>query len=175
MTDEIPIGRTVRIRDAGLDECRLQDQSVVNPASLQLTDSEVISRERQQASGKRLDVFLKDLEDDSMCEVEVILGDTDESHIIRTIECWDNEKRKWPQRQHHPVLNAEPITRRFSNVIQLLSHAVPSIAVQACLLAADDRRALHFVEVLDAYEEAEEDGGRERAVHDEAYWRGRFR
>jgi len=175
MTDEIPIGRTVRIRDTGFDEYWLQDQIVVNPASLQLTDSEVISRERQRASGKRLDVFLKDLEDDSMCEVEVMLGDTDLSHIIRTIDYRDNEKCKWPRRQHHPVLNADSITRRFSNVIQLLSHAVPIIAVHACRRAADDRRALHFVEVLDTYEEAEEDGGKQYEAHDEAYWRGRFR
>ena len=48
-----------------------------------------------------------------MYEVEVMLGETDETHIIRTIEYWDHEKRRWPQRQHFAVLVAETITRRF--------------------------------------------------------------
>ena len=77
---------------------------------------------------------MKNPEDDSMYEVEVMLGDTNESHIIRTIEYWDNEKRKWPHRQHTAVLVAETITRRFFNVIQLFSHAVPIIAIQASLM-----------------------------------------
>jgi len=42
-----------------------------------------------------------------MYEVEVMLGETDPSHIIRSIEYWDNEKRKYPQRQHFAVLIAE--------------------------------------------------------------------
>jgi len=29
--------------------------------------------------------------------VELQLGATDESHIIRTIEYWDTERRRWPQ------------------------------------------------------------------------------
>ena len=29
-----------------------------------------------------------------------MLGETDPSHIIRSIEYWDNEKRKYPQRQN---------------------------------------------------------------------------
>ena len=44
-----------------------------------------------------LDILLKDPQDDTMFEVEVMLGETDETHIIRTIEYWDNEKRRWPQ------------------------------------------------------------------------------
>ena len=31
-----------------------------------------------------------------MYEVEVMLGETDPSHIIRCIEYWDIEKRKYP-------------------------------------------------------------------------------
>jgi hypothetical protein len=91
-----------------------------------------------------------------MYEVEIMLGDTDETHIIRTIEYWDNEKRKWPKRQHTAVLLAETITRRFYNVIQLLSHAIPIVAVQANIVEADGKRILHFSKILDTYEEPEE-------------------
>lgn len=173
MSEKITIGRPLRIRERGLDEYWLQEQIVSNPGCLGLGELEVISRERQQSAGGRLDMLLKDPEDDSMYEVEVMLGETDESHIIRTIEYWDNEKRRWPQRQHVAVLVAESITRRFFNVIQLLSHAVPIIAIQASLLEADGQTLLHFVKVLDTYEEPEEEGPSTYEVHDEAFWRSK--
>ena len=147
MMEGVPIARTIRIRDCGFDEFWLQDQIVANPASLGLGELEVITRERQQASGGRLDILMKDPEDDSMYEVEVMLGETDETHIIRTIEYWDNEKRKWPQRQHFAVLVAETITRRFFNVIQVFSHAIPIIAIQSNIVEANGQRMLTFSKI----------------------------
>jgi hypothetical protein len=171
MTEKVPIARTLRIRDQGFDECWLHDQIIADPACLGLGELEPISHERLQPAGGRLDLLLKDPTDDTMYEVEVMLGETDESHIIRTIEYWDNEKRKWPQRQHFAVLVAETITRRFFNVIQLFSHALPIIAIQASLVEANGQMVLHFVKVLDTYEEPEEEGATELETHDEAYWR----
>src|SRR2546425_4507779 len=144
MTTSIPIGKQLSILSCGYDEAWLQDQIIEDPTCLRLGELEFVSRERQQASGGRLDILLKDPEDDAMYEVEVMLGGTDETHIIRTIEYWDNEKRKWPQRQHFAVLVAEQITRRFFNVIQLISHAVPMIAIQANIIEAERRRILQF-------------------------------
>jgi hypothetical protein len=134
MADEIEVAQPISIREAGLDEYWLQSQIVDNPGCLGLGELEAIAKERQQSSGGRLDVLLKNPEDDSMYEVEVMLGETDETHIIRTIEYWDNEKRKWPQRQHVAVLVAEHINRRFFNVIHLLSHSIPIVAVQVSML-----------------------------------------
>ncbi len=91
-----------------------------------------------------------------MYEVEVMLGETDETHIIRTIEYWDNEKRKWPQRQHFAVLVAEHINRRFFNVIHLLSHSIPIIAVQVSMLIANGKKSISFTKVLDTYEEVDD-------------------
>lgn len=166
----IPIGKSQSIRSCGLDEYWLQDQIADNPSCLELGELEVVYRERTQSSGGRLDILLKNPEDDSMYEVEVMLGEIDEKHIIHTIEYWDNEKRKWPQRQHFAVLVAESITRRFYNVIQLLSHAIPIIAVQVNIVEADAKKILHFSKVLDTYEEPEEvtAGGRE---YNEEFWR----
>jgi len=92
-----------------------------------------------------LDILLKNPEDDTMYEVEVMLGETDETHIIRTIEYWDNEKRKWPQRQHYAVLVAENITRRFFNVIQLFSHSIPIIGIQANLIEVNDQKICKYI------------------------------
>jgi hypothetical protein len=166
---DIPIASTLSLREAGLDEYWLQDQIYENPTCLGLGDLESVSKERSQSSGGRLDILLKNPEDDSMYELEVMLGETDESHIIRTIEYWDNEKRRWPQRQHYAVLVAESVTRRFFNVIQLLSHSIPIIAVQANLIESGGQKSLHFSKVLDTYEEPD-DGTGDGEIYDEMYW-----
>lgn len=173
MPDLIPVGKVRSLRESGLDEKWLQDQIADNPACLQLGDLELVSRERQQSSGGRLDILLKDPQDDTMYEVEVMLGDSDESHIIRTIEYWDREKRRWPQRQHYAVLVAESITRRFFNVIQLLSISIPIIAVQVNIVEANNNLFLHFTKVMDTYEEPEDDAIGGGGKYDEEYWRGK--
>lgn len=108
-----------------------------------------------------------------MYEVEIMLGETDESHIIRTIEYRDNEKRKWPQRQHYAVLVAESITRRFFNVIQLLSHSIPVIAIQSNIIEANENKVLNFVKVLDTYEEIDDGTSIDNESYDEQYWQDR--
>ncbi len=168
---DIPIAKTVPIRDAGFDEHWLQEQIVKNPSALGLGDLEVITKEKKQSSGGRLDILLKDPEDDKMYEVEVMLGDTDETHIIRTIEYWDNEKRKFPQRQHRAVLVAEKFTRRYFNVIQLFSHAIPIIAVQAHITDVAGQKSLHFLKVLDTYEEPDDLSAPAYEEINEQYWR----
>jgi len=167
---DISIASTVSIRESGLDEYWLQEQIYENPTCLGLGDLESVAKEKQQSSGGKLDILLKNPEDDSMYEVEVMLGETDESHIVRTIEYWDNEKRKWPQRQHYAVLVAESITKRFFNVIHLFSHSIPIIAIQVNLIDSNNQKLLHFSKILDTYEEPGDDPGPEE-VHDEAYWR----
>ncbi len=173
MAGPISISKTLSIRDCGLDEYWLQDQIATNPGILGLGELELVRREKQQSSGGRLDLLLKDPEDDTMYEVEVMLGATDESHIIRTIEYWDLEKRRWPQRQHYAVLVAESVTRRFFNVIQLLSLSILVIAIQANIIEADGKRILHFAKVLDAYEEPEEETTSSSEAYDEAWWKTR--
>ncbi len=156
MAEEISIAHSVSIREAGFDEYWLQDQIWSNPAALGLGDLEALNKERKQNSGGRLDILLKDPQDDSMYEVEVMLGETDETHIIRTIEYWEYEKRLRPQRQHYAVLVAEQVTRRFFNVIHILSHSIPIIAIQASLIESNGKRSLFFTKVLDTFEEIDD-------------------
>ena len=63
-------------------------------------------------------------------EVELQVGSTDEAHIVRTIEYWDIERKRYPQYDHCAVLIAEDITSRFLNVISLFNGMVPFIAIQ---------------------------------------------
>jgi len=173
MENNIPIGQAVSIREAGMNEFWLQDQISDNPACLGLGELEVLAKERTQASGGRLDILLKNPEDDTMYEVEVMLGETDESHIIRTIEYWDNEKRRWPQREHYAVLVAESITRRFFNVIQLLSYSIPIIAIQVSIVESPTGRTLFFTKVLDTYEEIDDGAIIPNETHDEQFWQSK--
>ncbi|MBF0307408.1 MAG: hypothetical protein HQL41_17380 [Alphaproteobacteria bacterium] len=170
MPAEIALAASVSFREAGFDESCLQRRIFENPACLGLGDLIALDKERRQGSGGRLDILLKDPEDDTMFEVEVMLGETDETHIIRTIEYWDNEKRRWPQRQHYAVLVAEHINRRFFNVIHLLSHSVPIIAIQAALLEAGGQRFLWFSKVLDTFEEIDDGTSIETQECNRDYW-----
>lgn len=166
---EIEIAKSLTIRETGKDEYWLQEQIYENPNCLGLGELDTIGRERRQSSGGRLDILLKNPEDDTMYEVEIMLGETDESHIIRTIEYWDNESRKWPQRQHFAVLVAEHINRRFFNVIHLMSNAIPIIAIQVSLLEAHGKQTLFFSKILDTYEEID-DGTSETIKYTREDW-----
>jgi len=167
---EIQLAQQLSIREAGFDEYWLQDQIYDNPPCLGLGDLEPLAKEKKQSSGGRLDILLKNPEDDSMYEVEIMLGETDETHIIRTIEYWDNEKRKYPLRQHFAVLVAEHINRRYFNVIHLLSQSIPIIAVQAALIETNGNRALFFSTILDTYEEIEDGTSLDDKEYNREFW-----
>ncbi len=168
---DIPITETVSLASLNLDEAWLQEQIWDNPSCLGLGDLEGVTKERAVSSGGRLDILLKNPADDSMYEVEVMLGETDPSHIIRTIEYWDLIKRKWPQRQHFAVLIAERITKRFFNVIQILSGSVPLIAIQVNAIKSPTGYLLHFTTILDVYEEPDDEVTSEAENYDESFWR----
>ena len=73
---------------AELTERWVQDRIAEAPAILGLGDVIVKDKERIQPRAGRLDLLLQDAELNRRYEVEIQLGSTDESHIIRTIEYW---------------------------------------------------------------------------------------
>lgn len=170
MDNEIKIGKKIFIRNADKDEYWLQDVIYNNPKVLGLGDGLVpVHKEKRQPKGGRLDILLKNPEDNTMYEVEVMLGPTDPSHIIRAIEYWDNEKRKYPQRQHFCVLVAESFDRRYFNVVQLMSLNIPMIAIQADLLEVNEDKILNFSTIINVYTEPEETEEEVKKVN-EATW-----
>ena len=50
-----PVAHAILIRECGFNELWLQDQIIADTSCLGLGELEVITRERQQASGGRLD------------------------------------------------------------------------------------------------------------------------
>jgi len=136
-------------RTPQLTERWVQDTIATDPSILTLGDLLVRDRERAQANAGRLDLLLQDPDTLKRFEVEIQLGATDESHIIRTVEYWDIERKRYPQYEHAAVIVAEEITSRFLNVIQLFNGAIPLIALKMTAYKVGDQYALTFVKVLD--------------------------
>ncbi len=126
----------------------VQDRIAEDPSILGLGDLVLKDRERRQPRAGRLDLLLQDAEEDRRYEVELQLGSTDESHIIRTIEYWDIERRRYPSYEHCAVIIAEDITTRFLNVISLFNSSIPMIAIQLNAFAIGDQLALVFNTIL---------------------------
>ncbi len=151
----------------------LQDIIEDDPTIIGLGEIEVYSRERKQSSGGRIDFLMINREQAIMYEVELMLGSVDESHIIRTIEYWDIERRRFPTKDHRAVIIAEDITNRFFNVISLMNKSIPIIAIQLNAFEYEDKVFLDFVNVLDIYESPEDEDIVYETV-DRIYWLNKF-
>jgi hypothetical protein len=139
----------VSLGSANVTEKMVQEQIADDPSVLGLGKLELRDKERIQAHAGRLDLLLQDPETLKRYEVELQLGATDETHIIRTIEYWDIERKRYPQYEHTAVIVAEDITARFLNVIQLFNGNIPLIALKMTAFKVNDAIALTFVKVLD--------------------------
>lgn len=152
-----------------LNERWVQDHIAEDPSILGLGNLILKDRERMQPRAGRLDLLLEDADSSRRYEVELQLGTTDESHIIRTIEYWDIERKRYPQYDHCAVIVAEDITGRFLNVISLFNGTIPIIAVQMKALKLGDQIALVFTTVLDEMTLGLDDEESADAT-DRAYW-----
>ena len=123
--------------------------------------------------GGRLDLLLADSDGVARYEVEIQLGATDPSYIIRTIEYWDTEKKRYPKYDHCAVIVAEEITGRFMNVISLFNGAIPLIALQMSAVKRGEDVELIFTKVLDRVSLANEDEDETAEITDRSYWEKR--
>lgn len=157
-----------------LDERWVQDRIAENPTILGLGDVILKDKERIQPRAGRLDLLLQEAETSRRYEVEVQLGASDESHIIRTIEYWDIERKRYPQYEHSAVIVAEDITSRFLNVISLFNGMIPLIAIQMNALKIENQVGLVFTTVVDQMSLGLVDEDEEtQEVTDRAYWESR--
>lgn len=155
-----------------ISEAWVQQVLFENPTLLGLGSSvKARDKERRQVAGGRLDLLLEDEDADVRYEVEIQLGATDETHIIRTLEYWDIERKRYPGCDHVAVIVAEEITSRFYNVISLFNSAISLIALKMTAIENQDGSiGLLFTKVLDlaATPQLEEDEPSEQT--DRNYW-----
>jgi hypothetical protein len=155
-----------------LNEKWVQELIAADPAILGLGDLVLRDKERIQPRAGRLDLLLQDPETKRRYEVEIQLGATDEAHIIRTIEYWDIERKRYPQYEHCAVLVAEDITSRFLNVVSLFNGTIPLIALQMQALTFDENITVVFTRVMDELSRGvvDEDEDAEATPTDRTYW-----
>lgn len=154
-----------------LNEKWVQDRIAEDPSILGLGKLILKDKERPQPRSGRLDLLLQDPENNRRYEVEIQLGRTDESHIIRTIEYWDVERKRYPQYDHCAVIVAEDVTSRFLNVIGLFNSSNPIVAIQMSALQHENQIALVFTKVLDEFSRGLVDEDEEvQEAADRPYW-----
>jgi hypothetical protein len=150
----------------------VQDLLAEDPTILGLGELVLRDRERVQPRAGRLDLLLQEPDTQRRYEVEIQLGATDEAHIIRTIEYWDIERKRYPQYDHCAVLVAEDITSRFLNVVALFNGCVPLIAIQMQALKVGSYVTLVFTTVMDELARGlvDEDEDAVSTPTDRGYW-----
>jgi hypothetical protein len=153
-----------------LNERWVQDRLAEDPSLLGLGDLILKDKERIHPQAGRLDLLFQDSDSDRRYEVEIQLGRTDESHIIRTIEYWDIERKRYRQYDHAAVIVAEEITARFLNVISLFNGHIPLIAIQMQALGFGDQVSLTFSTVLSELQLGTEEEDEAPEPTDRAYW-----
>lgn len=158
-----------------LNERWVQDCIAADPTILGLGDVFLRDRERIHSRAGRLDLLLQsaDVEAKQRYEVEIQLGRVDESHIIRTIEYWDLERKRNPSFDHVAVIVAEEVTNRFLNVISLFNGHIPLIALKMTAVELPGGGvSLLFTTVLNVsrieYEDEDDEG--QYVATDRAYW-----
>src|SRR5690625_7237634 len=100
-----------------------------DPSIIELRELLQKDNERFQPRSVRLVLLLQDPDLNERYEVEIQLGKTDESHIIRTIEYWDLENKRYPQYEHTAVIIDEDITSRFLNMDSIFNGFIPFISI----------------------------------------------
>ena len=158
---------------ADFNERWVQERIEEDPSIVGLGDDlRLIDSERTLQGGGRLDLLLVDDDQNRRYEVELQLGRTDASHIVRCIEYWDLERRKYPGYDHVAVIIAEDVTSRFLNVISLMAGSIPIIAIQLDALQVGNNLLLNFLQVLDQTDlrTDDDDGDAGGKPTDRSYW-----
>ena len=165
---------SVDMRKRGISEASIESQIAAQPEILGLGDDLVlVDRQRQQPGAGRLDLLLQDADQSKRWEVELQLGKTDESHIIRVLEYWDIERKRYPNYEHTAVIIAEDITSRFMNVISLFHGAIPLVAIKMEALEHNGEIGLHFTKVLEPIALGSDDEEGAQSATDRSYWEAR--
>ena len=153
-------------RSSGIDEELVQQFIERSPDGLNLgVKTRLLQKQRRHQGAGKLDLLLESEDRQTRYVVELMLGNLDESHIIRAIEYWDIERRAYPDISHVAVIIAKGLGR-FLNVIGLLTGAgrIPVIVIQLSAFTANEQGdvAIVFSKVLDqsrllVEDESEED------------------
>lgn len=153
------------LNNGTFNENWLQQRIADDATIIGLGELEVLARERTQDRAGRLDLLLADVRKNRRYEVEIMFGAADPSHIMRCIEYWDIERRRYPAYEHVAVLIAEDITGRYLNILSLFAGSIPLIVIQLNALKVGEQIILDFVQVLNQTSLRRDDETRSTTAH----------
>jgi hypothetical protein len=174
---EFTLASKVSLRSLKLPEAWLERKIRENPSILGLDGISKISFQRSYKKAGRVDLVLTDEENSILYCAELMLGEVDESHIVRCVGYWLTEDRKPSNKGWSTiaVLAAENIREsRFFPVIEWLSQRLPLTVLELAALKVGNYTALSSTKFFDGQDQLElsvgEDEEGERIDVDRDFW-----
>ena len=134
-------GSPARSRGGANAEQSLVERINENPAVLGLGDLDL---KRASWRSRQISLLLESPAESVLFVVELQLGPTDDCHVIRVIERWLTERKRQRMKRCSAVLVAEEIAPRYVNILELISRAVPLLALEMEPSAGTEGAALRF-------------------------------
>lgn len=148
-------------KDAHFNESWLENTIFEHPEILRLGNIKIIARQKRQKDGiARVDLIAQS-DSNEVFVIELMLGLPDSSHIVRTLEYWLREKRRYATKSEvdvKAVLVAEQICEsRYKDVVGFLCEKMPLIVKEVACVRIDQIVTLHCTTVFDSTDDAQED------------------
>jgi hypothetical protein len=143
----------------GYDEAWLEREIAKDPKILGLGDLQVVRAQLRQDKERRLDLLLKDAEEDTYYSVELMLGELNASHLIRGIDYWLRNEQAFEDKEwdHVPVVVAEKISEGgCRRVARWLSEVSPLVLIELRAIQVSGNLAVQTFKVFDGRDVQEE-------------------
>jgi hypothetical protein len=134
-------GSPARPRGGASTEQTLVEQIHADPTVLGLGDLDL---KRASWRSRQISLLLESPAESVLFVVELQLGPTDDRHVMRVVERWLTECKRQRVNRCSAVLVAEEITPRYVNILELISRAVPLMALEMELAAGAEGTPLRF-------------------------------
>ena len=143
------------------DERWVEDLVKHTPSILGLgAGVQFVSSQIRNSNGGRLDLLLKDEDEAIVYSVELMLGQLDETHIVRSLDYWlrNQTRHTYKEYEHVAVLVAEGVlTCRFADVVRFLSSKVNLVVIELAGLQVQEYVTLHCTTIFDGSTSIEDD------------------
>ena len=120
-------GSQARARGGANTEQSLVERINEDPSVLGLGDLDL---KRASWRSRQISLLLESPAESVLFVVELQLGPTDDRHVMRVVERWSTERKRQRMKRCSAVLVAEEIAPRYVNILELISRAVPLLALK---------------------------------------------
>jgi hypothetical protein len=169
--------KRVALKELSLPESWLEEKIREDHTILGLGGITKTVFQRRYKKAGRVDLVLMDEENSILYCAELMLGEVDESHIVRCVEYWLSESRKAANKGWSviAVLAAERVREsRYFPVIEFLSQKLPLTVLEVTALNVSGNTTLTFTKFFDGQDQVEqsesEDADQGRLAVDKEFW-----